>query len=188
MYRIAVTNRHLCQNDFLTQVERLAKGKQYQTILLREKDLTEEEYEWLARDVLLICQKNNTKCILHSYPQTALRLKHSFLHMPLSLWERLSEEERRAVSVKMEEMGTSVHSLAQLRQAEEMGASYVIAGHIFETDCKKGLQPRGLSFLRSLCGQTDIPVYGIGGINEENEQSVIAAGASGVCIMSGCME
>ena len=48
MYRIAVTNRLLCQGDFLTRVEQLAKGEKYQTILLREKDLTEPEYEKLA--------------------------------------------------------------------------------------------------------------------------------------------
>ena len=33
------------------------------------------------------------------------------------------------------------------------------------TDCKKGLAPRGLDFLKNVCDSVDIPVYAIGGIN-----------------------
>lgn len=187
MYRIAVTNRHLCEGDYLSRVERLAEGNDYQAILLREKDLSEEEYERMAKDVLNICKRNNMKCILHSYPEVALRLEHPYLHLPLSLWCRLSDRQRNFLLEKMKEIGTSIHSLEQLEQAKTFGASYAIAGHIFVTDCKKGLEPRGLDFLKTICAASDIPIYGIGGIDKKNETSVIDTGASGVCIMSGCM-
>ena len=49
-------------------------------------------------------------------------------------------------------------------EAERLGATYVTAGHIFTTDCKKGLPPRGLDFLKNVCDAVTIPVYGIGGI------------------------
>lgn len=188
MYRIAVTNRHLCEGDFLTQVERLAEETYYHAILLREKDLAEEEYENLARDVLAICQKRNKKCILHSYSEVALRLKHPYVHLPLARWCSLSDAEQCRLRENMCEIGTSVHSLEQWEQAKALGASYVVAGHIFATDCKKGLAPRGVPFLQTICQAADVPVYGIGGINRENEEQVIHAGAAGVCIMSGCMK
>jgi thiamine-phosphate pyrophosphorylase len=70
----------------------------------------------------------------------------------------------------------------------ELGADYVCAGHIFETDCKKGVPPRGLSFLRDICAQSPVPVYAIGGIREENENKAIEQGAAGVCVMSGAMK
>jgi len=45
MYRIAVTNRHLCEGDFLERIRQIAQGDEYNAILLREKDLSHEEYE-----------------------------------------------------------------------------------------------------------------------------------------------
>ena len=54
MYRIAVTNRHLCEGDFLERIRQIAQGDEYNAILLREKDLSHEEYEELAKKVLKI--------------------------------------------------------------------------------------------------------------------------------------
>ena len=63
------------------------------------------------------------------------------------------------------------------------------AGHIFAPDCKKGLPPRGLPFLRSVCEAAEIPVYAIGGIHtEEQAEEAMAAGAAGVCVMSEAMQ
>ena len=86
-------------------------------------------------------------------------------------------------------VGTSVHSVEDALEAQRLGADYVTAGHIYETDCKKGLPPRGLEFLKNVCDSVDIPVYGIGGIkiNEEQIEEVKKCGASGGCIMSGMM-
>lgn len=188
MYRIAVTNRHLCEGDFLTRVRQLAEGKHYQAILLREKDLSEDEYERLAKEVLAICQRTGKRCILHSFPEVARRLGHPYVHLPLPLWEGLNEEEKKGLQQHMIEIGTSIHSLEQFRQAEALGAAYVIAGHIFTTDCKREIEPRGLSFLSSICRVSDLPVYGIGGIHSSNEEQVMGVGASGVCMMSDCMK
>ena len=76
------------------------------------------------------------------------------------------------------------------REAQELGASYVTAGHIYATDCKKGLQPRGLDFLRQVCAAVDLPVYAIGGIKFDETQwmSLKECGAAGGCIMSGMMK
>ncbi len=188
MYRIAVTSRHLCSGDFLERVQRLAKGEEYQAILLREKDLTEIEYEELAGEVLSITTYYRKKCILHTFADVAQKLCHPYLHLPLPVWEAASEEEKQRMRKFFQEIGTSVHSAEQLQRAVELGADYVTAGHIFATDCKKGLPPRGLDFLRGICEQSPVPVYGIGGITQEREECVIHCGAAGVCIMSGCMK
>lgn len=188
MYRIAVTNRHLCKGDFLSKVEQLAKGNDYQAILLREKDLPEDEYEILAKEVLRLCRKENKKCILHSFPNVALRLQHPFLHLPLPIWHAQPPKKQSEIREFVMKLGTSIHSLEQLQQAKTMGVTYVLAGHIFPTDCKKDLPPRGLSFLQSVCQKATIPVIGIGGIDKGNESLVIESGAFGVGVMSGCME
>lgn len=183
-----MTNRHLCQGDFLARVEALAKGNEYQAIMLREKDLSEREYEVLARQVLSITSRYYKKCILHSFYSVAEKLDNPYLHLPLPVWEGIAMETRQQLRKHFREIGTSVHSLEQLAQAEELGADYVTAGHIFTTACKEGLAPRGLQFLHQICQQAGVPVFGIGGICPDREEEVIQQGAAGVCIMSGCMQ
>ena len=83
--------------------------------------------------------------------------------------------------------GCSCHSPEEAEEAESLGASYITAGHVFATDCKKGLPPRGLDFLEEVCHRVKIPVFAIGGISPGNIASVREAGAAGGCVMSGLM-
>lgn len=64
MYKLlAITNRHLCNNEFLEQIQDIctlnAKNKVIESvsIVLREKDLSENDYKKLAVNVLKICKK-----------------------------------------------------------------------------------------------------------------------------------
>lgn len=183
MYRIAVTNRHLCQGDFLERIDKLAAGTEYDAILLREKDLSQQDYHLLAKEVLDLCHRYGKRCILHQYWETAIRLQHRQIHLPLPVLEQMGQREASFFS----DIGSSVHSMEQAKRASQLGVTYMIAGHIFPTDCKPGLPPRGLSFLKEICGAVRVPVYGIGGITAANEKSVTEAGAEGVCIMSQSM-
>ena len=71
-----------------------------------------------------------------------------------------------------------------MKLAEKLDVEYVIAGHIFKTDCKKDVPPRGINFLKEICNNTDLPVYAIGGINLDNMKLCFEAGADSVCMMS----
>ncbi len=84
-------------------------------------------------------------------------------------------------------IGASCHSVQDALEAQALGCTYITAGHVFATDCKKGVPPRGLAFLHEVCESVSIPVYAIGGINEENYPQVLQAGAAGACVMSGLM-
>jgi len=179
---LCVTNCKLCREDFLIRIEKIAKENPY-GIILREKDLLEEEYIVLARAVLEICQKYNTLCVLHSFAKVAKKLNCTAVHLPLPILRTLNEADRKAFTV----LGASCHSEEEAKEAERLGCTYIIAGHIFETDCKKGLKGRGLDFLQNVCENVSIPVYAIGGIDKQNIRKVRQAGASGACIMSGIM-
>lgn len=179
---IVVTNRKLCHKNFLEQIERIAKTS-VSAVILREKDLTETEYTKLAGAVLEICRKYSLECILHSHPQIAKLYGQTAIHMPLSLLQMQKQE-----LAEFTKIGTSVHSVEEAVAAEKLGATYLTAGHIFETDCKKGLRPRGISFLEDVINAVSIPVYAIGGISEDNIEEFRDTKASGVCIMSAFMD
>lgn len=53
---IAVTNRSLCQRPFAEQIERVCSFHP-KAVILREKDLPEEEYSRLAEQILEICKR-----------------------------------------------------------------------------------------------------------------------------------
>ena len=171
---IAVSNRKLCERPFLKQIERVCQMKP-QAIILREKDLSEEEYRILSEEVLSVCKKYEIPCILHKFWKTALELECTSVHLPLPELRKLPED----VKEQFQRIGTSVHSVEDAKEAERLGVSYMTAGHIYVTDCKKGLAPRG-----------NVPVYAIGGIKFDKKQweELKQKGASGGCIMSGMME
>lgn len=179
---ICITNRVLCREDFLTRIERIAQA-QPDGIILREKDLPEEEYTALAERVAAICRRHGVDCILHSYPQAAIALGIHTLHMPLPMLRTLPDNVHRQIAL----IGASCHSAQEAEEAVSLDALYLIAGHIFATDCKRGLPGRGLDFLRDICQSRGVPVYAIGGITPDNVQDVVQAGAAGVCVMSSLM-
>ena len=76
----------------------------------------------------------------------------------------------------------------EAKEVENLGATYIVAGHIFKTDCKKDLEPRGLKFIQELSLILTIPIFAIGGINQKNSDLVINSGAFGVCMMSSLMK
>lgn len=179
---ISITNRMLCVGSYFARIERIARSG-IGAIILREKDMAEEDYRELARRVKDLCDLHETRLILHSFPETALALGVKKIHLPLAKLRELSP----AMRAEFEAVGTSCHSLAELREAEDLGATYIVLGHIFETECKRGAEPRGLEFLRVVCEKTDLPVYAIGGINGANIAAVRRAGARGACLMSALM-
>lgn len=178
---ICVTNRQLCE-DFPAQLRKIAEAEP-KAVILREKDLSPREYSSLAVTAMRICGEYGVPCVLHSFADIAAELGAEAIHLPLHILCGLPDDMKR----RFRTIGASCHSVSDALEAQKQGASYITAGHVFATDCKKGLPPRGLDFLREVCSAVSIPVYAIGGICAENYGSVIAAGASEACVMSGLM-
>lgn len=152
-------------------------------IILREKDLSKQAYLSLAVQVLKICQKYDTLCILHSHADIAKELNCTSIHLPLPCLRALNREDKTTFKT----LGASCHSIEEAKEAEKLGCTYIVAGHIFETDCKKGGAGRGLDFLSQVCESVSIPVYAIGGIHPANIARVRNTNAAGACIMSSIM-
>lgn len=195
-----ISNRKLCENENLEkQIEKIFSAYERKIILknfdivaltLREKDLNKNEYLKLIEKVYPICQKYKINLILHQNYDLNLDDKYKIdgIHLSYNIFKSLNENIKAELIKKYKRIGVSIHSLDEAKEVENLGASYVIAGHIFETDCKKGLEPRGLKFIEDLSSALSIPIFAIGGIDEKNSLSVINSGAFGVCMMSSIMK
>lgn len=181
---IAVTNRKLSSRPLLEQMERVCRLHP-KAVILREKDLSEEEYGELAAEVLMLCKQYQIPCMLHTYIEVAKKLQHPYIHLPLFRLRENAGKLNDFIAV-----GCSIHSVEDAEEAQKLGATYLTAGHIYATDCKKGLPPRGTDFLKEVCSAVTIPVYAIGGIHVGTGQirEVMECGASGACIMSEMMK
>ena len=173
---ICITNRALCPNDFLKQLALIAEGKP-DAVILREKELDNTEYFHLAEQCMKILEPFSVPLSIHARPEIARAIGASHVHLPF-----LQLQPQKDLQVSC-----SVHSVEEARLAEQHGANYLIAGHIFETDCKKDIPPRGTTFLRDVCQSVSIPVYAIGGISSNNAALVRECGATGGCMMSALM-
>lgn len=81
-------------------------------------------------------------------------------------------------------IGRSIHSLDEAIEAERDGADYVLYGHCFETDCKKGLAPNGLETLYTIQQALHIPVFAIGGITIDHIHMLQLKNVAGFAVMS----
>ena len=173
---ICVTQRSVCPDDFLTRMGAIISQKPAR-VILREKDLSPEEYEALARKLLPLCQKYQVPLVCNGpipgFAVAGCGVQLSFPNRNLPVFG---------------EFGVSVHAPEEAAALQQSNAAYLIAGHVFPTDCKKGVPPRGLEFLQKVCQNASQPVYAIGGITPERVPSVLQAGATGYCVMSALMK
>jgi len=170
-------------------------GYTIESIIVREKDLAREEYIELLKKIKdLVDNYNNSEDILvglrprieifaHNHMDIAVDMGIKNIHLPLDTLKK-----SKNLVDKFEKIGVSCHSLREIKEAIILGATYVTFSHVFVTDCKKGLEPKGLDELRKVVENTKIPVYALGGIDYTNAISCINVGASGVVMMSNIMK
>lgn len=180
---ICICNRELVRRDFWQQFA-LVLAARPEAIILRAKELGESDYSDFARIAIERSKSSDVKLILHNFPAVALDLDHPYIHLPFSEFEKLKSSECEFLSL----LGVSVHSLEEAQFCEQAGADYLLAGNIFETECKPGLAGKGLAYLSELRKKINTPMYGIGGIRPANVRNVMATGVAGVALMSPFMQ
>ena len=107
---ICVTHRLLCPDDFSARLERIAAQHPY-AIVLREKDLSESEYEALARDCLAICKRYHVPLNVNTHIEVARRIGCGGVHLPFHLLMQYKDELEDFTRV-----GVSLHSPEEAAQ------------------------------------------------------------------------
>ena len=164
--RYYITDRR--RGWFLKQAA--AAGVQY--IQIREKDLSARELFNLTREAVQQLQGSSTKILVNDRADVAIAAGAHGVHLrgnspPPSLFRRLG----LIVAV-------SCHSLADVQQAAQEGAHFVVYGPIFRSPGKG--EPVGLDALADVCAKVAIPVFALGGVDESNQPLCLQAGAAGI--------
>ncbi len=85
-------------------------------------------------------------------------------------------------------IGRSTHNADDLRSAIDEGADYVGVGPVYETPTKQGRPAAGLDYVRYAAEHCPIPWFAIGGIDINNVNDVLVAGAERISIVRAIMQ
>jgi thiamine-phosphate pyrophosphorylase len=166
-----------CRNDpVATAVAAIDGGADM--VQLRDKEATDEEFLRLARAVADVCRPRGVPLVLNDRVHLVAAAGADGVHV--------GEDDTppEAIDRRMI-IGLSTHDRAEAKAARSRGASYIGIGPMFETATKEVARaPGGPALLRDVLAATDLPVFPIGGIREENARALVAAGATRLAVSS----
>lgn len=154
------------------------------TIQLREKNLSNEEFISIAKEVKKVCQNYHIPFIINDNLEVALAINSDGIHIgqndiPASIVRKQIGPNKI--------LGVSVHNLKEAFQAKIDGADYVGVGAIFSTETKNDATNVTLDSLKKICDNIDLPVVAIGGINLDNISKLKNINIAGIAVVSAIM-
>jgi thiamine-phosphate pyrophosphorylase len=154
-------------------------------IQLRIKDKPDRTFLRWARIIRRSIEDPCVKFIVNDRPDIAMLAGADGVHVGQ---KDLPVREVRGMLGEGFIIGASVHDLEEARHAIADGADYLGIGAVFRTTTKRDAVVCGVKRLRALCRLVNIPVIGIGGINDANFHAVLNAGAAGIAVSSFIFE
>jgi len=180
-----VTDRHQTGGRDLLEVVGQALRAGVRAVQLREKDLTTRDLYHLAGKLLAVTREAGAALLINDRVDVAMALPADGVHLTR---RSLPPKEARELLGPARLIGISCHSLAEVREAVDGGADFVILGPIYETPSKTPYgAPLTTTLLQQARAATTLPILAIGGINRARIPDVMAAGADGVAVISAVM-
>lgn len=143
-------------------------------IQLRDKTGAPEVVYAKALEVAAFCKGRGCLFILNDEPELAVKAGADGVH----IGQDTDPEQVRAIVGPEMLIGRTTHDLEQGKKAEaEKRVDYISVGPVYATPTKPGRRPAGLSYVREAAAQLTIPFVAIGGIDPDNLDDVLRAGA-----------
>lgn len=182
-----ITNRYLCSEDRYLEVLKEASYSGVDYVVLREKDLNNEELEKLYYKVKNIINKD-TKLIINNNVDIYEKVDADGIHLSFNKFMEAISKDKFKYSKKI--IGVSTHSLEEVKLVEKYNANYIFLSHIYETKCKEGLKPKGLELLKEAYGKiqnSNLKLVALGGILPNNSKDTLKY-CDDIAVMSTIMK
>jgi len=190
-----ITDSKLTKKTILDDVKAAIKAG-VKIIQYREKETSKQSFEGFenlfskkptrlmyqeAKEIKKLCDKNNVLLIINDRTDICQSVDADGVHLGNDDMPYI--EARKLLPDKI--IGITIHNVQEAIQAEKLGADYIGVSPIFETKTKldAGLAA-GLKLIEDVKKAVKIPFVAIGGINLENIDQVIKAGATSVAVIS----
>lgn len=158
-------------------------------IQLRAKGLPTVEVLRLARAVAPVTKAAGVNLVVNDHLDIAREVAAEFCHLGQEDFfdgghSQVSELKLPGGSMQI---GLSTHAPAQAQRAVAAGADYVAIGPIYATGTKPTAKPVTLEYVTWAAAHVKVPWFAIGGINLQNLDQVLAAGARRICVVSAIL-
>lgn len=150
----------------------------------------------MAEAILAITERAGVGLVINDYPNMALQVGAPLCHLGQEDffgpgYSHVSELKARLKpqNAKLEglQIGLSTHAPQEGQRAIAAGPNYIAVGPVFATQTKPSVKPVTLDYVRWAAVNVEIPWFAIGGINLQNLDEVLAAGARRICVVSAIL-
>ncbi len=158
-------------------------------IQLRAKQSSRETIQAMAEQLLAITKQANVALVINDHLAIAQKAGADLCHLGQEDFfdHGCTHTSQLATGGSHVGIGLSTHAPEQAERAVNAAADYVAIGPIFATATKPGVQPVTLEYVKWAARSLKIPWFAIGGITLENLDSVLAAGATRICVVSAIL-
>ncbi len=154
-------------------------------IQLRAKDAPLAAVREMAERVLPTVREAGVGLVINDYPDIAKEVGSDLVHLGQEDFFGTGMTQISQIGVKV---GLSTHSPEQAQRALKTGPAYIAIGPVYRTDTKPSAKPVTLEYVRWAAQNVVIPWFAIGGINLDNLDDVLAAGARRICVVSAILK
>ena len=175
-----ITDRKLTKKTIIDDVRAAIKAG-VKVIQYREKEATTKLMLEEAKKIKKECDNSKVLFLINDRSDICLAAGADGVHlgqddMPYSIARKLLPDKI---------IGLTVHNVEEALEAEKLGADYIGISPIFETKTKLDAGPAaGIKLIKDIKKAVKIPFVAIGGINLENIDEVIKAGAKSAAVIS----
>ncbi len=157
-------------------------------IQLRAKGWPEARIQEMAAQVLPVTRAAGVRLVINDHFQVALACEAEVCHLGqedfFDAGHRLVSDLRRG---PLPEIGLSTHGPADAERALSAHPDYIAIGPVYQTATKPEASPVTLEYVRWAARNVKIPWFAIGGINLNNLEEVLQAGATRICVVSAIL-
>ncbi len=148
---------------------------------IREKDLSEADFEVEANKLQDICKEYQVPYVVNDNVEIALKIGADGVHVGQS---DIKGRDIRAMIGEDKILGISAGTVEEAIAAEKAGADYIGVGAVFGTSTKKNARNMTMDRLKEIVEAVNIPVVAIGGINGQNMSELSGSKVDGVAVVS----
>lgn len=164
-----------------SEVARAALAGGARLLQYRDKRRDKGDQLPIAERLRDLCHEHGALLIINDHVDLALACQADGVHLgqhdlPLAAAKRIAGDRLL--------IGISTNNVVEALAAEAGGAAYVAVGSIFPTPTKGNTRPASPERLREVREAVRVPIVAIGGINADNIDQVLAAGADAVAVIS----
>lgn len=177
-----ITDQRISHGKSHLEVAEAALAGGATVIQFRDKEMEDSEAIEVCRKIYELTKKKGIPFIVNDRVEVARIVQADGVHLGQ---EDQSLDFARKILNQNQIIGISVETAEQAIEAEKEGADYLGVGPIYPTATKLDAgRALGVTRLKEIKEAVNIPVIAIGGIDEDNLEEVLRAGADGIAVIS----